>query len=767
MKNSKIRVIVWIISILSIFSFIACGFGSSSKTTQMRKVDISVSIPDSLQAKLLKMAQKPDVNITKVTLDVNSSSHIYMQDAPFTKMINRQGNYWAITTDLLPIEEELSFIVKAYNSLGLLIFKGSYNGEINNQLTSINIPLSPASLTLEQTPSLRSIVFNNSEQTDITFNVYNPNGDDLSYSITPLSDGAFSPNQGTLDFSTNLKFISLNTTFTPPAVADSYSYRFTLTNSDEESFTTTFTIVVTPQKRLSVFVNMPPVIDSIDLFSQGENLTVTVQAHDTNSDNTLSYLWEKINGSATISSGTNGNTVTLSDYQPNSPVILKITVSNNKGSSVSRIFVSDGATVIRNLELKALTSIGSTSTKKLYGINGDGKITFLKDNSLLETYVINFIDKPTILDGMAYFSIYNSTTHRGALAKTDGTPNGTVIVKDNILFDTLKKINNTLFFRGGDGVHGKELWKSDGTTNGTIMVKDINPDGASNPSYLTNINGTLYFIADDGVHGKELWKSDGTDNGTVMVKDINPDSDDSNINNLVNLNGVLYFTVNNTSQIYLWKSDGTDNGTVQVKLIGNNVYNPNFNNLISINGTLYFIIKEYVSNTNLHYQINLYKSDGTDNGTVVIKQLFGDASSSINYKSSKLFYINGTLYFGILHSTNVYLYKSDGTANETIKVKDITSNSNFNLYMLANDNKILYFTVDDGVHGYELWKSNGTENGTVMVKDINPNGNSNPNYLTNINGTFYFMADENGDGQKELWKSNGTEIGTVKVTLPE
>ena len=83
----------------------------------------------------------------------------------------------------------------------------------------------------------------------------------------------------------------------------------------------------------------------------------------------------------------------------------------------------------------------------------------------------------------------------------------------------------TLFFIYEDGIHGTELWKSDGTPQGTMMVKDICPGPVSSrPTNLMALGSVLMFSADDGVHGMELWKSDGTETGTVMVKDINPGS---------------------------------------------------------------------------------------------------------------------------------------------------------------------------------------------------------------------------------------------------
>jgi ELWxxDGT repeat protein len=159
---------------------------------------------------------------------------------------------------------------------------------------------------------------------------------------------------------------------------------------------------------------------------------------------------------------------------------------------------------------------------------------------------------------------------------------------------------------------------------------------------LTNVNGTLFFAADDGVHGLELWKSDGTEAGTVMVKDIHPGPASS----------VEWRRPGDTAPPGLGKP-AFPGSTVQ--------------------------------------------RHGLDPGSMV----------------------------AIGHT--------------------------------------LFFVADDGVHGYELWKSDGTAEGTVLVKDIAPGAeDGDPIRLTNVNGTLFFQASD-GVTYKRLWKSDGTEAGTIPV----
>src|SRR6185295_11437202 len=90
---------------------------------------------------------------------------------------------------------------------------------------------------------------------------------------------------------------------------------------------------------------------------------------------------------------------------------------------------------------------------------------------------------------------------------------------NSMTVDYLTNVNGTIFFQGGSlfgSSGGLELWKSDGTPSGTVIVKDIDSGSRSSlPIYLTNVAGTLYFVTNDG--GEQIWQSDGTAAGTFAI----------------------------------------------------------------------------------------------------------------------------------------------------------------------------------------------------------------------------------------------------------
>ena len=128
--------------------------------------------------------------------------------------------------------------------------------------------------------------------------------------------------------------------------------------------------------------------------------------------------------------------------------------------------------------------------------------------------------------------------------------------------------------------------------------------------------------------------------------------------------------------------------------------------------------------------------------------------------------VNGTLFFVANDGTHrTELWKSDGTAAGTVLVKDIDSRPYSGSYPahLTNVNGTLFFTANNGLDdaGVELWKSDGTADGTTLVADFPPAGvDSYLDNLTDVNGTLFFTVNDGTHGN-ELWKSDGTAAGTV------
>jgi ELWxxDGT repeat protein len=336
---------------------------------------------------------------------------------------------------------------------------------------------------------------------------------------------------------------------------------------------------------------------------------------------------------------------------------------------------------------------------------------------------------------------------------------------------------DTLFFTATDGVHGRELWKSDGTRAGTVLVKNIRPDTdiynySSYPSGLTGVGRTLFFSADDGSHGRELWKSDGTRAGTVLVKDINPGPDSAGYygpTELTDVRGTLFFSADDgVHGRELWKSDGTEAGTAMViDLPEDYYYRSDPTDLTAVGRRLFFIVDRRAGHGGQGANA-LWKSDGTESGTVLIKDFF---TYSYAYPAG-LTDVGGTVFFTV--NDNVHgneLWRSDGTDSGTVLVKDINRTPGpYGGYAGSYPSSLtavrgrLFFIADDGVHGREVWKSDGTRAGTALMRDIHPGaGNSDASFLTGVGRMVFFAADDGAFLGRELWKSDGTRSGTVLV----
>jgi len=381
----------------------------------------------------------------------------------------------------------------------------------------------------------------------------------------------------------------------------------------------------------------------------------------------------------------------------------------------------------------------------------------------------------TSFNGMLFFTA-DDVLHGFELWRSDGTSAGTVMVKD-ICPGTcsshpqyLTLFNGSLYFGAIDGVHGRELWKSDGTAAGTVLV---NPGpGGYSPGDLTVFKNMLYFEACDSTNGCELWKSNGTASGTALVKDICPGTCSSVPDQLTVLSGLtlgsatLFFSASDsTNGRELWKSDGTASGTVLVKDIcpgtcGSDPFELTVVHRAVIGTPTLFFGACY---STAYASCGLWKSDGTNAGTVLVKDtnpggLYGSGLAGLTAYDRLLFFTANNDTYG------TELWRSDGTASGTVLFKDINPGPASSMPLpLTIFNGNLIFTANDGVHGSELWSTNGTDAGAFMVNDINSGVNSSyPYYLTAVGNTLLFSADDGMNGN-ELWRSDGTASGTIMV----
>ena len=350
--------------------------------------------------------------------------------------------------------------------------------------------------------------------------------------------------------------------------------------------------------------------------------------------------------------------------------------------------------------------------------------------------------------------------------------------------NAVTQVGSFVFFAATTTTYGDELWKTDGTTAGTQLVKDIYPGstGSSLNNFYALSDSLLLFTADDGNSGLELWRSDGTEAGTFIVKNIAPGSANG-IADFINnpqyyslFNGKLYFGADNGVSGYeLWSSDGTEAGTILIKDIYTNITGSFPDNFEEHNGILFFAASSSAKG------VELWKTDGSSAGTILVKDIRPGGLSSA---PADLRSLGNTLIFTAndgVHDRE--LWKTDGTELGTMLVKDIKTNSlgtfsksGFETQPNSFENRfarignIAFFSAIDDLSSIELWKTDGTEAGTMQVKDASPAIGSDgyaPQNFTSLGTEVYYKFDNDTSGI-ELWKSDGTASGThiVKDLTP-
>ena len=352
----------------------------------------------------------------------------------------------------------------------------------------------------------------------------------------------------------------------------------------------------------------------------------------------------------------------------------------------------------------------------------------------------------------------NSTT-----GEITGTPTEVMNLTDYKVTLTGPDPNSDTYFYNGDG--------------STSLVKDIRPGdwGSDAPGFSVVMNGIAYFGAgngySDGDNGSELWRSDGTEDGTYMVKDIYPGKDsgfwsDITTKPIVFNDNVFFIGRTETTGIELWKSDGTEEGTVLVKDLKEGTGDSSITHFTIFNDELFFIARSPDFN-----KLEIFKTDGTEEGTVQVTHIHENNGGV----AGPLVEVNGKLYFsaGDRDEYGSELWVTDGTESGTEMVANIndnaTNNGDASVSRLFGDGDLVYFAAQDVYgNGYEPWVYDTTapvsSTNPQMLMDVYPGQSSgviydSPSYMK-AGDSVVFFARQDGFSYYDLFVTDGTPDGT-------
>jgi len=310
------------------------------------------------------------------------------------------------------------------------------------------------------------------------------------------------------------------------------------------------------------------------------------------------------------------------------------------------------------------------------------------------------------------------------LWKSDGTPDGTVLVKDSLSIDTDRtpfvNADGVLFF-----ISDNQLWTSDGTSAGTYAVSPP----LSNPGLcMIAIGSRVYFSAATDTQ-TQIWTSDGTAAGTVLVQTFPIQKYQSYF---ASIRGLLCFSLD--SQI--WVSDGTPGAAVLVA--PTSVGPPGF---VPANGELLYNGSDGTTG-------GIWRTDGTPGGTASINSRVS-MDAGVPDNSVTLLNINAAP-----DDDGSDLWRSDGTAAGTQPVT--ATPPTFRLLGAAGGYVFIEMaTATANGPQFSIWKSDGTADGTSAVADI-PESVSD---YADFDGELFFVQ----PSSMSLWKSDGTSDGTAPV----
>jgi uncharacterized repeat protein (TIGR02059 family) len=312
----------------------------------------------------------------------------------------------------------------------------------------------------------------------------------------------------------------------------------------------------------------------------------------------------------------------------------------------------------------------------------------------------------------------------------------------------------------------------------TNQTKFSNVMGVMDQSYqVDTLNQAIWVSKYFAPYGTELVKigldSDGK-LSSVMAKDIasgtnsgmtSSKSGSGQIDGAVLPDGRFIFSANNgITGVEPWISDGTNSGTLQLRDLygssssknGSTAANSNPSNFVTLGEKVVFTaqVNRMTDGTLTEKGRELVISDGTEAGTVFYDLNLGSSSSS----PQMIGMLGGYLYFAAQNA----IYKTNGA--EPIKVIDWAYSG---LQILGYSDQKAYLTKTDETRGTELWVADVTTNVVTLVKDILPGTGAalaSHSYQVRlmVGNKFVFTAFKSAN-EVALFVTDGTEAKTFEI----
>ena len=451
--------------------------------------------------------------------------------------------------------------------------------------------------------------------------------------------------------------------------------------------------------------------------------------------------------------GVHGTSLWRTDASTNGTV--RITADYDNTNNTTTVF---GALLNYDLDSDTLYYTGGTgwSSKTLYKVIGDAteavRVGDLTYSQFSETFKFHH--------GSFYFL-------KNGLKISDGTDAGTVSVPTQIEHHGLVKIGtnkalaylpcgNALCIYGATADTGAELWRVNETSKDIELLKDttagsndaitINTYAPYKREYFNVQLGKKQFFATES---GALWVSDGSEIGTVKLTGPNVIST-AQERFFVKKDNVLYFLSDTQQDVSLYKTDGTVDGTVIIKRLGKSVASYGSRPIHLFQDKLYLTVQfSDVDNSNTK-TTGLWESDGTVNGT---QRIYKTTSRTMRQLGQKVY----VFHFGTSNSIDVFDLVSK-TLTSTIT--GLTNAYNFIFFVWQNKP---FFQLQLNVNNktstsiYEI-----TQDRNITERRNDTDRYYNPTYVpTIVNGYYYYST------RKVFYKTSTTpyhvETSIIKI----